>query len=122
MRVNPQIRNMLKEISTGAVELANTPGKDYMHFRRLLKVYDKHMSEEERIFLLKTVFELIHYRSIMVDPDNLLVLSNIKLRTHVFIFVLTIIAMLVAAALFKTNSVLNGTMEMVTRFITLFSL
>ena len=122
MRVSPKIRDTLKEISTQAIVHANTPSPDYKHLRRLLRVYDKHLSEEERIFLLKTMLEFVHYRSVMVDPDNLLVLSNIKLRTYVFIFVLVTFGMLIAAALFKTNSALNGLLEVAGRFIKLFSL
>jgi len=122
MRVNPKIRDTLKEISTQAIAHANTPSPDYKHLRRLLRVYDKHLSEEERIFLFKTMLEFVHYRNVMVDPDNLLVLSNIKLRTYVFIFVLVTFGMLIAAALFKTNSALNGLLEVAGRFIKLFSL
>lgn len=122
MRVNPKIRDTLKEISTQAIIYTNTTSSDYKHLRRLLRVYDKHLSEEERIFLLKTMLEFVHYRNVMVDPDNLLVLSNIKLRTYVFIFVLVTFGMLIAAVLFKTNSALNGLLEVVGRFIKLFSL
>lgn len=122
MKVNPKIRETLREISTQAIAHANTPSSDYKHLRRLLRVYDKHLSEEERIFLFKTMLEFLHYRNVMVDPDNLLVLSNIKLRTYVFIFALTVFGMLIAAALFKTNSALNGLFEIIGRLIKLFSL
>lgn len=122
MKINPKIRDTLKEISTQAIIHENTPSPDYKHLRRLLRVYDKQLSEEERIFILKTMLEFVHYRNIMVDPDNLLVLSNIKLRTYVFIFVLVTFGMLIAAALFKTNSALNGLLEVAGRFIKLFSL
>lgn len=122
MRINPKIRDTLKEISTQAITHANTPSPDYKHLRRILRVYDNHLSEEERIFLLKTMLEFVHYRNVMVDPDNMLILSNIKLRTYVFIFMLVAFGMLLAATLFKTNSALNGLLEIAGRFIKLFSL
>jgi hypothetical protein len=34
MRVNPKIRDTLKEISTQAIVDANTPSPDYKHLRR----------------------------------------------------------------------------------------
>lgn len=122
MIINSQIRTTLQEISKKAIDYANTPGGNYAYLRRILKVYDKQLTEEERIFLFTTMLELVHYRSVMVDPDNLLILSNIKLRTYMFIFFLSTIFMIVVAALFKTNSSLNGLFEMVSHFIALFSL
>lgn len=122
MRINPQIRGLFKDISTKSVEHANNPSPDYKYLRRLLKVYDTQLSEEERIYLLKMAMELIHYRNVMVDPDNLLVLSNIRLRTYMFIFVLAVLAMVIGATLFKTNSTLNGLIDMLSRMTKLFSL
>lgn len=122
MKVNPEIRKTLAEISTHAIQHANTPSDDYKHLRRLLRVFEKNLTEEERVFLFKTLLEFIHYRNVMVDPDNLLMLSNIKLRTYVFIFILSVAAMFVAAALFKTNSALNGLMEMLGMFMKMLSL
>jgi len=112
----------LQEISEKSVEHANTVSQDYRYIRRLLKVYDQHLTEEERIFLFKTVMEFIHYRSVMVDPDNLLILSNIKLRTYMFIFMLSTLTLLIGAILFKTNTALNGILEMIANFTKIFSL
>ena len=122
MIVNPKIRTTLQEISEKSVEHANTVSQDYRYIRRLLKVYDQHLTEEERIFLFKTVMEFIHYRSVMVDPDNLLILSNIKLRTYMFIFMLSTLTLLIGAILFKTNTALNGILEMIANFTKIFSL
>lgn len=122
MIINPIIRAAFQEISERAVEHSNTVSEDYRYMRRMLKVYDTHFTEEERIFLFMMLMEFVHYRSVMVDPDNLLVLSNIKLRTYMFIFILSLTAMVIAAGLFKTNSTLNGLIEVITHFTALFSL
>lgn len=122
MKVNPLIRLTLEEISKASVATANEPDKNYKHLRRFANLFKSHLTEEEQIFLIKLVLEQIHYRSVMVDPDNLLILSNIKLRTYMFIFVLSTAAMIIGAVLFKTNSTLNGFVEMMGRLIKLFSL
>lgn len=122
MKVNPQIKATLKEISEHAIDHANNPGKDYRYWRRILRVFERHLQEEDRIFLFKTVFELVHYRNVMIDPDNLLTINNIKLRSYMFVFFLSVVAMIIAAALFKTNSALNEIFELLGRFAKMLSL
>lgn len=123
MKINPQIRETLNEVSKSALEQTNTKQSvDYKHMRRILKVFKTHLTEEEQLYIFKTTMELIHYRNVMVDPDNLLVLSNIKLRTYMFIFMLSTLTLVIAAVLFKTNSTLNGLIEFIARLVKIFSL
>ena len=123
MKINPNIRAMFAEISKKAIDQSNSvQSSDYKYLRRMLRVYKTHLTEEEQLYLLNTALELIHYRNIMVDPDNLLIISNIRLRTYVFIFLLSMVTLITAAILFRTNSTLNGLVEFLARLVKIFSL
>ena len=121
MKVNPQIKQLLGEISQQATKLSNNPPSDYRYMRRLLRSAAKHLSEEEKVYILIATMEMLHYKSVVVDPDNLLVLSNIRMRTYLFIFILTITVLFTAAILFKTNDALNGIVEWFIKLLTIFS-
>lgn len=123
MKINPKIRAMFVEISKKAIDQSNSvQSSDYKYLRRILRVFKTHLTEEEQLYLLKTALELIHYRNIMVDPDNLLIISNIRLRTYVFIFLLSMVTLITAAILFRTNSTVNGLVEFLARLVKIFSL
>ncbi len=123
MRINPKIRATFTEISKEAIDQSNSiQDSDYKYLRRMLRVYKTHLTEEEQLYLLKTALELIHYRNIMVDPDNLLIISNIRLRTYMFIFLLSLITLITAAILFRSNGPVNGLVEFLARLVKIFSL
>ncbi len=123
MKINPKIRATFTEISKKAIDQSNSiQDSDYKYLRRMLRVYKTHLTEEEQLYLLKTALELIHYRNIMVDPDNLLIISNIRLRTYMFIFLLSLITLITAAILFRSNGTVNGLVEFLARLVKIFSL
>lgn len=108
MKINPDIKKALYAISTESVRLANTPSEQYKHMRRIMKIYDKILTDEERIFLWQTVIEMIHYKSIVTDHDNILMIYNMRFRNMLLIFFLAVLAVLLAGIIFKTNEHLNG--------------
>ena len=122
MKVNPKIRAVLDEIAKDAVTHANTPAKNYKHCRRLLRVFSSTLTEQERIYIVSMLFEMVHYKNVMVDPDNLLTISNIKLRTILFTFLLGMVFLVSGAVLFRSNHSLNGIMNMIDGFMKIFSL
>ena len=122
MIVNKKIKDALKEITEQNVKYMNTPDKERKYLVRLLGVFKNTLTEQEQIFIFKIILEQIHYRNIITDPDNILQIHNIKLKTITYIFLLTVIVILLVAALFKVNESLNGIVSMFGNVLKLLSL
>lgn len=103
MNVNPKIKLMLAEIAEQSVKYANTKDERKKYQRKLLKLFKQSMSEDEQLYVLNTILEEISYKNIIADPENMLTVGNIKLRSHFMIFVMSIIVLLLASYLFGTN-------------------
>lgn len=108
MIINPKIKALFKDISSQSVAYANTPDKERKYNRRLLKIFNEQLTEEEQLYVMKSMFESIHYKNIVTDPDNVLQLHNIKLRSYMFIFFIVSLFALLISMLFKSNASLNG--------------
>ena len=107
MKVNPLISKVISEISTESVRLANNPAAHYKYVRRILRVYDKTLNEEDRIFVMSQLLEMVHYKNATLDPDNMFTAANIRFRSWSYLTFLIIVVMIIAAILFETNSGLN---------------
>ncbi len=103
MIVNPMLKIIFKEIARQSVSYANTPDKERKYMLRLLRIFKEHLTEEEQLFLLKMLFENLSYKNIITDPDNVIQLHNIKLRSYAFIGFIATIIMFIASGLFRTN-------------------
>ena len=108
MKVNPEIKTALSAISSESVKLANNPTSHYKYIRRILQIYDKHLKEEDKVYIMNTILEMIHYKSALLDPDNMMQAANIRIRTILFVTVMIILTIIVAGVVFKTNDSLNG--------------
>lgn len=107
MKVNPLISKVIAEISKESVRLANNPTAHYKYIRRILRVYDKTLNEEDRIFVMNQLLEMLHYKNATLDPDNMFIAANIRFRSWSYLTFLIVVIMITAAILFKTNSSLN---------------
>ena len=107
MKVNPLISKVIAEISKESVRLANNPTAHYKYVRRILRVYDKTLNEEDRIFVMNQLLEMLHYKNATLDPDNMFTAANIRFRSWSYLTFLIVVIMITAAILFKTNSGLN---------------
>lgn len=103
MNVNPKIKLMLAEIAEQSIKYANSKDERKKYQRKLLKLFKQSMSEDEQLYVLNTILEEISYKNIIADPENMLTVGNIKLRTHFMIFVMSIIVLLLVSYLFGTN-------------------
>lgn len=122
MIVNKKIKDALKEITEQNVKYMNTPDKERKYLVRLLGVFKNTLTEQEQIFIFKIILEQMHYRNIITDPDNIVQIHNIKLKTITYVFLLTVIVILLVAALFKVNESLNGILDMFGNVLKLLSL
>lgn len=122
MIVNKKIKEALKEITEQNVKYMNTPDKERKYLVRLFGVFKNTLTEQEQIFIFKIILEQIHYRNIITDPDNIVQIHNIKLKTITYVFLLTVIVILLVAALFKVNESLNGILDMFGNVLKLLSL
>lgn len=122
MIINPKIKALFKEISIQSVGYANTPDKERKYNKRLLKVFKEHLTEEEQLYVVKSLFESMHYKHIVTDPDNVLQLHNIKLRTYTFIFFIVSLFALLISALFNSNASLNSLLGVFTNIFKLLNI
>lgn len=103
MIINPNIKKIFIEIHNQAIHFANTPDQERKYLKRFLDIYKNKLTEEEQLYLFKLIIESLHYKSIVTDPDTVLQLHNIKLRTYTYIMLLAIVVILVIASIFKVN-------------------
>ena len=103
MNVNPKIKLMLAEIAEQSIKYANKKDERKKYQRKLLRLFKQSMSEDEQLYILNNILEEISYKNIIADPENMLTVGNIKLRSHFMIFVMSIIVLLLASYLFGTN-------------------
>lgn len=122
MLINKKIKETFKEITEQDVKYMNMPDKERKYLKRLLNVFKNHLSDEEQLFLFKIILEQMHYRNLITDPDNIVQIHNIKLKTITYVFFLTVVLILLIAALFKVNDSLNGLISMFGNVLKLLAL
>ena len=71
--------------------------------KRALVFFKRRLTEEEQLILLKIVYENLHYKNIVTDPDNVLTLHTIRMKNVTYIFLMIIFILVIAAMLFSTN-------------------
>jgi sugar-specific transcriptional regulator TrmB len=112
MKVNPKIKEVLDEISKETVVFFNTDSPiKKSKLRKIYRFFKRNLTEEEQLYVINYLLENIHYKNVLIDPETLIITSNIKLRFIFSIVVSTIIVMVVFAMLFNTNSSLNFVVE-----------
>ena len=122
MLINKKIKETFKEITEQDVKYMNMPDKERKYLKRLLNVFKNHLSDEAQLFLFKIILEQMHYRNLITDPDNIVQIHNIKLKTITYVFFLTVVIILLVAALFKVNDSLNGLISMFGNVLKLLAL
>ena len=108
MIINPKIKDTLKEIARQSVSYGNCPDKDRKYLRKLLKVMKEQLTEEEQIYVMKSLLESLHYKNIVTDPDNVLQIHNLRLRSIMMVTLMVGLLMLLGAGLFNTNSAIDS--------------
>ena len=122
MLINKKIKETFKEITVQNVKYMNMPDKERKYLKRLLNVFKNNLNDEEQLFLFKVILEQMHYRNLITDPDNIVQIHNIKLKTITYVFFLTVVIILLVAALFKVNDSLNGLISMFGNVLKLLAL
>jgi hypothetical protein len=121
VRVNPLVKQTLSEIARESVQHHNS-AEQGRWIRRLMRVYHTRLTEQEQVYVAFALLELLHYRNLSVDPENMLTIANVRLRTYFFVFLAMIVLMVVAAVLFKTNHHLTTLTGVLLRFFKIFAL
>lgn len=122
MIVSKKIKETFKEITEQNVKYMNMPDKERKYLKRLLNFFKKNLNDEEQLFLFKVILEQMHYRNLITDPDNIVQIHNIKLKTITYVFFLAVVIILLVAALFKVNDSLNGLISMFGNVLKLLAL
>ena len=122
MNVNPKIKIMLAEIAEQSIKYANSKDERKKYQRKLLKLFKQSMSEDEQLYVLNTILEEISYKNIIADPDNMLTVGNIKLRSQFMIFLMSIIFLLLGSYLFGTNDNIMAIGEGISKILTILGI
>lgn len=107
MIVNPKINEFLKLVSEETIKFENS--KDIIPVKRtvlykFLRFYKNQLNENEQVFLMYYLLNSLYHKNMIIDPETILMIHNIKLRT-IFTIIFGIIFILITAALlFKTNN------------------
>lgn len=117
MKVNPKIREILNEISTKSFEFSNDCVKNKKYLRKILRIFKDQLTEDEQIYVLHTLLELLHYKNITIDPEMVITMDNIKLR-HYFTVMLTVFGFIVLLGIvFFQTGVLTAFLEKLLSFL-----
>jgi hypothetical protein len=122
MRVNKEIRNTLIAIADESIKYANAPDAKKTHIKRLLRVFNKCLNEEEQVFIIAFMLENIHLTSVITDPDNMLAIQNVKLRNYFFKFLSVLILIIVAGMIFTGEVSIDSVTSFFANFFKLLTL
>ena len=120
--INPTIKEMLKEIAKQSVAYGNSNDKSRRYYRRLLRVFKQQLTEDEQIYIVKSLMESLHYKHLVTDPDNVLQMHNIQMRKYFFAFLLIVALMILSAFIFGENESLQDIATSFGNIIKLLSL
>lgn len=107
MKISPVIKQVFEEIAAASIESANNPDSSRTHTRKMLNIFLNKLNHEEQLFIFTYILNNLHFKNLLMDDDNLLKINNIKLRTVMFVFILTGILFVSILLVFKQNSILN---------------
>lgn len=122
MNVNPKLKEMFSDISKASTVYHNLPDPDRKILKRLLRTFKNNLKEEEQVYVMKMLFEQIQYKNIITDPDNIIQIHNVKLRSTFIQFIMCVLIMIVIAALFRTNAGLNSVIDAIGHVFSLVSI
>lgn len=104
MIVNKQIKDALVSISENSIKHSNIPDVNTRHNKRLIHFFIHNLTEEEQLYIFSCILEQIQYRSIITDPDNVALIHNIKLKTITYIFILSVILIIILSMIFNIHN------------------
>ena len=108
MIVNKELVKFLTTLADESVKAGNRPDAYREDYKRALKFFKNRLSEEEQLVLVKIVYENLHYKNIVTDPDNVLTLHTIRMKNITYVFMMVIFILVLSAILFETNETLNN--------------
>lgn len=122
MKTNPEIKAAFNSIAERAIEYNNNEDKKRKYYRRIVRIFVKDLSEEEQLYVFNELIEAVHYRNIITNPDNVIALHNIKLRSYTIVGIIVALLMVLASMIFKTNSDINHIVDIVSNIMKVISL
>lgn len=108
MKVNPKIKEFLNEITKEAINFGNTPiGPKRNILRKYIRFFKENLTEEEQIYLIYYLLELNHYKNLIIDPEHLNTIYNIKFKGYTVIAIITITSVFIVFGIILNEDVFN---------------
>lgn len=109
MKVNPKIKEFLNEITKEAINFGNTPigGPKRNIIRKYIRFFKENLTEEEQIYLIYCLLELNHYKNLIIDPEHLNTIYNIKFKGYTVIAIITITSVFIVFGIILNEDVFN---------------
>ena len=111
MIVNKKISELLEEISNRSIEHANTKDEQRRYIKKLINIFINVLTYDEQVYLVKYFLDNIHYKNILIDPETMLAVNNMRLRTIFLVFLLTTGTVVLGVAVFGKLSFLPGILD-----------
>lgn len=122
MIINKKINDTLAEITVKSIEYSNNPESKRLYMKRMLKIFNESLSEEERIFIVAYMLDNLHYKNILIDPETMLTANNIKLRSFFLIFTVICLAEILVLFLVQKEIFFKGGFKVVEDLLKFMSL
>lgn len=123
MRVNPDIKRLLGEISKETIVHTNTTQTVSRRYTlRMLRLFKTQLTEEEQIYVLQYLLQNLHYKNIALDPDTIMLIHNLKLRNVVTYTITMFMLLIVGVAIMFDNSLVSVVIEGISNVFKLLSI
>lgn len=96
-------------------------GKD-KDIKLIFNYYTQHLNKDEQFMFFRLIMNELSYRSIIVDPDTILNISNVRLRSVFLISFIVAIMLIIIGLFFGTTGVGGWVSEAGTKLYYMFSL
>lgn len=121
MRTNAKIKETFYDISKKSVKLSNKENEHRKYLRRLIRTFNKTLSEEEQIYVISILFEELSFKSTATDPARVNEIYNIKAKYMFQVAVGIGIVILAAGFVFRGNPYLESIITNVIKALKFFT-
>jgi len=105
MRVNKEIKNMLITIATEAIRYQNEDKTKYEKYLiSMYNTFNRALNDEEKKLILTYLILNLGYKHMLFDEEVILKAGNLKLRSYLFIFILSSLFVVLIDFLFTDSN------------------
>lgn len=109
------VKTMLKEIATATVKRSPKKDKVDLYLSRLIYLFENKLSEEEKVFVARTILESIHYKVSIEDPERIATIYASRTKRISSIIVMVFLGITFIIGILGLSPYLNALFSMVAK-------